>query len=105
MTVRACSRPGPAERWPALRRHAIGNGLLDILILWRSERMRPEPQRAPELLAAFAQKLDAALALLEREAAALVAAPVAIDISASVRRSAISTSASPIGRGATAIRA
>jgi glutathione S-transferase len=68
----------PAERWPALRWHALGNGLLDILILWRSERMRPEAQRSAALLEAFGQKLEAALALLEREAAALRHAPVSI---------------------------
>jgi len=68
----------PAERWPALCWHALGNGMLDILILWRSERMKPDAQRSGALLDAFAQKLEAALALLEREADALGRAPVAI---------------------------
>lgn len=68
----------PAERWPALRWHALGNGMLDALILWRGERMRPDAQRSDEVLAAFAKKLAASLALLEGEAAALGAAPVAI---------------------------
>ena len=68
----------PAARWPALRWHALGNGLLDILILWRGEQLRPEAQRSPAVLEAFALKCDATLALLEREAAELARAPVAI---------------------------
>ena len=34
--------PSGPERWTALARHALGNGLLDILILWRNERDKPE---------------------------------------------------------------
>src|SRR5258706_11013845 len=36
----------PALRWSALRWHALGTGLLEVLILWRSERMRPDGQRS-----------------------------------------------------------
>jgi glutathione S-transferase len=68
----------PAERWPALRFHALGNGMLDALILWRGERMRPEAQRSGAVLAAFALKIEATLALLEREADMLAGAPVSI---------------------------
>jgi len=35
--------PGEKARWTALRRHALGNGLLDLLILWRYERQREAP--------------------------------------------------------------
>jgi len=68
---------GPA-RWPALRWHALGTGLLEILILWRSERMRPDGQRSDAVLAALGRKAAATLALLEQEAAAVAAAPVTI---------------------------
>ena len=68
----------PAQRFPALRWHALGSGLLDALILWRSERMRPEAQQSPAVLAALARKTEATLALLEHEADALAAAPLAI---------------------------
>ncbi|HEU0201031.1 MAG TPA: glutathione S-transferase N-terminal domain-containing protein, partial [Burkholderiaceae bacterium] len=29
-----------ADKWQALRWHALGDGLLDVLILWRNERER-----------------------------------------------------------------
>ena len=67
-------KAGP-ERWEVLRWHALGNGHLDLLILWRNERDR-EPQRQLQaLLDAFAVKHAATLARLEQEAAALDAAP------------------------------
>ncbi len=61
------------DRWRALRWHALANGLLDVLILWRNERDRSEPSAA--LLAAFETKTWAALELLEREASELAATP------------------------------
>jgi glutathione S-transferase len=70
--------PAGDARWRALRWHALGNGLLDLLILWRSERMRPDGQRADAVLAAFAVKLAPSLARLEDEADALAAAPFGI---------------------------
>ena len=35
-------------RWTALRRHALGNNLLDNLMLWRNEQLRPQTQQSPE---------------------------------------------------------
>jgi glutathione S-transferase len=61
-------RDGPA-RWTALRRHALGTGFLDMLILWRYERARVEPH--PGVLAGFEGKAAATLAALEAEAPAL----------------------------------
>ena len=66
----------PALRWPALRWHALGNGLLDALILWRNERERATPLQP--MLAAFETKTEAALQRLEVEAGALGDAPFAI---------------------------
>lgn len=59
------------ERFRALRWHALGDGLLDLLILWRNERERPPVQQSPELLAAFQQKFEATLLLIDREAGEL----------------------------------
>jgi glutathione S-transferase len=63
-------------RWQALRWHALGDGLLDALILWRNEREREVPLQP--LLDAFELKTRAALQLLESEAGALGAAPLSI---------------------------
>ena len=57
--------PSGPERWTALTRHALGNGLLDILILWRNERDKPERARLPALLDSFALKTRTALDHLE----------------------------------------
>lgn len=66
----------PDTRWAALRWQALGNGLLDLLILWRNERERTEPL-AP-LMDAFALKTEACLHQLEAESAALANTPLAI---------------------------
>ncbi|MBB5986852.1 glutathione S-transferase family protein [Sphingobium lignivorans] len=67
--------PQGAARWEALRLHALGDGIMDALILWRQERLKPEERRTPAWMDAFADKLAVALDQLEREAAQLSAAP------------------------------
>lgn len=67
-----------AARWEALRWHALGNGLLDALILWRNEREREPQKKLQALMDAFEVKTRAALKTLETEAAALEAAPFGI---------------------------
>jgi glutathione S-transferase len=68
----------PDRRWQALRWHALGDNLLDNLVPWRSELMRPKPQQSPETLAAYDAKARASLDFLEDEAAALGAAATGI---------------------------
>jgi len=68
--------PQGEARWQALRWHALGDGLLDLLILWRNEREREHPSAA--LVDAFERKTRASLALLDAEAASLVDAPLSI---------------------------
>jgi len=68
--------PTGSARWTALRRQALGDGLLDFLLLWRHERERP--QASQPLLDAFATKLKATLASLEREASSLGGTPFGI---------------------------
>ncbi|OGA25090.1 MAG: glutathione S-transferase [Betaproteobacteria bacterium RIFCSPLOWO2_02_FULL_67_26] len=68
----------PGERWQALRWHALADNMLDNLVLWRNELIRPQPQQSPEILAAFDLKIRAALAMLDTEAAALGTAPIGI---------------------------
>lgn len=65
------------QRFRHLRWQALGDGLTDILLLWRSERMRPEG--AFEVLTrAFERKVRAAMGRLEDEAGQLEAAPFGI---------------------------
>ncbi len=61
-----------AARWQALRWEAFGDGLLDVLILWRNEREREHPIQV--LMDAFELKTHAALKQLESEVPALDAA-------------------------------
>lgn len=58
---------GPA-RWLALRRQALADGMLAILLLWRQERMKTEAQQIPAWLAAFELKIFTSLGRLEQEA-------------------------------------
>ncbi len=70
--------PQPPLRWQSLRWHALGNNLLDNLVPWRNERLRPLPQQSPETLAAYETKVRSALSALDAEAALLTAAAVSI---------------------------
>lgn len=67
---------GGDARWRALRWHALGDGVLDALILWRNEREREAP--LARLMDAFEVKVNASLALLESEVAELQATPFGI---------------------------
>ena len=68
---------GP-DRWAALSRHALANGLLDLLILWRNERDKPDARQTPEWLDAFRVKVAATLDRFERDAPRLAAEPFGI---------------------------
>ncbi len=71
--------PGKGDtRWTALRRHALGNGLLDALLLWRSEIGKPAVRQTPEWLTTFALKTRNALAVMEADADALASTPFGI---------------------------
>ena len=58
---------GPGK-WIALRRQALGDGLMDLLVLWRNERTKPAEKHTKTWLDAFALKFDRCLAALESEA-------------------------------------
>jgi glutathione S-transferase len=66
----------PKARLGALRRQALGDGFLDLLVLSRDERMRAQPSDA-HLKSAVVRKI-AVLDSLEQEASALAAAPFGI---------------------------
>lgn len=65
--------PEGARRWPALTQHALADGLLDLLILWRNERDKPADRQTPEWLDAFGQKALATLDRLDEGAVVLMA--------------------------------
>src|SRR6185295_2520381 len=62
--------PAPL-RWDALRRHSLGDGMMDTLILWRQERLKPAERQTPEWLETYACKIDVTLRQLDEEADAL----------------------------------
>lgn len=67
--------PQGEARWTALRRHALGNGMLDTLLLWRSEISKPAARQTPEWLATFSLKIRNALEVIEADADALSHGP------------------------------
>jgi glutathione S-transferase len=66
----------PKARLVALRRQALGDGFLDLLVLLRDERMRANPSEAHKSSAAV--RKAAVLKSLDQDAAALSAAPFGI---------------------------
>jgi glutathione S-transferase len=80
--------PEPDARFVTLRRHALGNGMLEVLILWRNERERPDTARSEKHIASFRIKIEKALDVLEQEAPDLTATP--LDIGAIAIASALS---------------
>jgi len=65
--------PEGTARFTALRRSALGDGILDFLLLWRNERDRAQPSQVH--LDAYAVKYVASLNALETEADAIAATP------------------------------
>ena len=59
--------PRDAARWLALRRQALGDGLLDVLILRLVEQNRPDAMRSESHLAAYRLKIATALDRIEAE--------------------------------------
>jgi glutathione S-transferase len=72
---RLIPKEGPA-RWTELRRHALANGFLDMLILWRNERDKNPPLQT--LVDAFTLKTDAVLPAMEAEIDAIADGPVGL---------------------------
>jgi glutathione S-transferase len=80
-TLHAGPRLFPAEsgaRMIALRRQALGDGMLDFLVLWRAELMRPAEQRSAAHLESFAVRREGVLDSIESEVPALEASAYSI---------------------------
>src|SRR6266849_5559889 len=61
----------PAERWVALRRDAIGSGIMENGVARIGENARPGELQSQSHLAAYKAKIEAALDYLEADASAL----------------------------------
>lgn len=70
-------QPAAAERFRQLRWEALGDGMTDILLLWRIERAR-EGKADPVICAAFETKVRATIARLDAEAGQLSATPLGL---------------------------
>src|ERR1043165_5273599 len=66
------------ERLPALRRHALGDGMLDTMLMWRGEVLRPAANRSIKHMQAWRLKTNVSVDALEEEADALGASPFSI---------------------------
>jgi glutathione S-transferase len=66
---------GGPERLLALRDQALGDGLLDVLMVRLVERLRPEAQRSPAIVAHNERKTAAVLDRLEADIARLEGRP------------------------------
>jgi glutathione S-transferase len=70
--------PGGPAQIAALRRHALGNGMLDVALAAVGERLRPRDRQSEPHLELWRLKLRACVDALECEADALAREPFAI---------------------------
>lgn len=70
--------PAGPGRWRALSWQADGDGLMETLVTWRSERDRPDGTRSETYINAYQAKLVRVADALESQAEALAAAPFCI---------------------------
>jgi glutathione S-transferase len=60
-----------SNRFLALKRQALGDGLLDVLLLTRNEAGRPDGTPSPTYLTGFEKKIAASLHAMEQDASKL----------------------------------
>lgn len=70
--------PAFPERLTVLRRNALGDGMLDTLLMWRGEQLRPSEQQSIKHMQAWKLKTNVSVDMLEDEADALAAARFSI---------------------------
>jgi len=66
------------ERLVALRRQSLGDGMLDTMLMWRGEVLRPPAQQSIKHMQAWRLKTNVSVDMLEEEAEALAASPFSI---------------------------
>lgn len=67
--------PSGEARRRVLRQHALANGLMDLLVLWRNERDKPVEQHSAGWIANFEAKTRRTLEALDAGTAELAASP------------------------------
>jgi glutathione S-transferase len=70
--------PAFPERLTVQRRHALGDGILDTLIMWRGEQLRPPEQQSIKHMQAWKLKTVVSVDALEAEADAFAGSPFSI---------------------------
>lgn len=68
----------PAIRLAALQWQAVGNGLMDLMVIGRAERMRPNGSRSDPHVAAYHRKIATTLDRLEDDADTIARAAFSI---------------------------
>lgn len=63
--------PAGRRRFEVLRRQALADGMLDAILLWRQERLRPAAQQSAAFHAAYRLKAATALDRMQQEVAGL----------------------------------
>ncbi|WP_442581631.1 glutathione S-transferase [Mesorhizobium sp. ASY16-5R] len=66
------------DRMEALRRLALGHGLIDLLLIWLTERNRPGALQTEEFVSALRDKYSATVAAMDSEVPDLRAGPFTI---------------------------
>ena len=66
------------ERLVALRRHALGDGMLDTMLMWRAEVLRAPANQSIKHMQAWRLKTNVSVDTLEEEADALGKSPFSI---------------------------
>ena len=88
--------PAWPERLTALRRLALGDGMLDIALAWLGERFRPAERQSEPHMALWQGKIRSCVDALEQEADALAASASASATSRSASRCRIWISVSEL---------
>lgn len=66
------------ERLAALRRQSLGDGMLDTMLMWRGEQLRPPQMQSDKHMQAWKLKTEVSVEKLEDEADALAASRFSI---------------------------
>jgi glutathione S-transferase len=62
------------ERLVALRRHALGDGMLDTMLMWRGEQLRPAANQSIKHMQAWKLKTNVSVDMLEEQEVEALAA-------------------------------